>query len=280
MRKRWIQLIAGLAMVVLCISTCTTTTNAALIWEDDFDDGTFAPEWTICDNQTFHDGGYGWNGSTWDASNNYLELTEAPGDWGIISHPSDVAYGTWSFDFKDNESQVGYGRMANILFISNSFYDREDLYANGSSYFIHFDVFTTEEPHNFTLSLVKRFNNERIVIDVEGNVPVAGWHHIVVTRNTTGYFYVYHNDSLIMQGEDTDIDTSEMLWMWNAQWQMVDNFVVYDEVVDHTSTPTTTTPTSTPTTAPPPFPPLVIGLIGGISAGVVILLVIVVLRRK
>ncbi|MFW9956304.1 MAG: hypothetical protein ACFFD3_17310, partial [Candidatus Thorarchaeota archaeon] len=46
MKTRWIQLIAGLAMMVLCISTCTTTTSAAVIWQDDFNDGVL-DGWTL-----------------------------------------------------------------------------------------------------------------------------------------------------------------------------------------------------------------------------------------
>jgi len=229
MKTRWIQLIAGLAMVVLCISTCATTSNAVVIWEDwedDFDDGTYAPEWTVCDNMTFHDGDYGWGGSNWSATNNYLEkLTGAEGyNWGVISHPSNRAYGRWSFDFKANGT---------IFFISNNFYDMDDLYEDSSLYFIFFEVDAYDE--EFTIILAKRFDNVRTILDSHSHVPLAGWHHLDVTRNTTGCFSVYLDSSQIpiMEVEDTDIDTSEMFWLWFHNGDMIDNIVVDDEVLDY-----------------------------------------------
>ncbi|MGD9395703.1 MAG: hypothetical protein PVJ05_04680 [Candidatus Thorarchaeota archaeon] len=221
MKTRWIQLIAGLAMFVLCISIFTTTTDATVIWEDDFDDGNY-DGWTVCDNSTLHEGNYGWSGSTWSAANYYLQLED---DWGIISHPSDVAYGRWSFDFKANGTQMG-----NIAFISNNFYELNDtlgLYEYGQFYFINFDVDTYPE-HTFTITLNKRFDDDKTILDYHAQVPAAGWHHFDVTRNTTGCFTVYHNGSQIMQVVDTDIDTSEMFWLWWSKWQTLDNVVVDD----------------------------------------------------
>ncbi|MGD9396603.1 MAG: hypothetical protein PVJ05_09270 [Candidatus Thorarchaeota archaeon] len=262
MKTRWMQLIAGLAMVVLCISTCTTTTNAVVIWEDDFDDGTYAPEWTICDNLTsagFHNGDYGWSGSTWSATNNYLEkVTEASPGWGVISHPSNLAYGRWSFDFKANGT---------IFFISNNFYDMDDLYEDSSSYFVFFDVFSYDE--EFAIFLAKRFDNTRTILDSHYHVPIAGWYHLDLTRNMTGGFTVYLNGSQIMQVVDTDIDTSEMFWLWFHNGDMIDNVVV-DNIWDYTPT--------TPTAAPPPIPPYVWLLVG--SAAVVIVVAVVFLRRR
>ena len=46
MKTRWMHLIAGFTMFVLCISICTTTVNADLVWEDNFDDGNL-DGWTI-----------------------------------------------------------------------------------------------------------------------------------------------------------------------------------------------------------------------------------------
>ncbi|MHA2313187.1 MAG: hypothetical protein ACXADC_09070 [Candidatus Thorarchaeota archaeon] len=260
MKTRHIQLIAGLAMFVLCISTCATTTNAVVIWEDDFDDGTYAPEWTVCDNLTsagFLNGDFGWNGSTWSATNNYLEKVGWD-EWGVISHPSNIAYGTWSFDVNASGT---------IFFISNNFYDFDDLYEDLNSYFIFFEFDTYEE--QFTINLAKRIDDARTILASHSDVPVADWYHLDVTRTTTGYFSVYldHSQDPIMEVEDTDIDTSEMFWLWCYEGYMIDNIVVDNEV------PTTTTP------PPPPIDPVLLVLIVGTGVGVV-LIAVVILRRR
>ncbi|MFX1510917.1 MAG: hypothetical protein ACFFBR_11530, partial [Promethearchaeota archaeon] len=90
-------------------------------------------------------------------------------------------------------------------------------------------------------------------------VPAAGWHHIDVTRTTAGLFSVYHNDALIIQGVDTDINTSEILWLWFDTWTMIDNIVVDDAVF---------------TTLP--WVPIVIG----ISVAVVVIVVVIVFLRR
>jgi hypothetical protein len=278
MRRRWMHLIAGLAMVVLCISTCTTTTNAAVIWEDDFDDGTYAPEWTICDNLTsegFYNGAFGWNGSTWSATNNYLEKV-GHDEWGVISQPSNKAYGRWSFDFKTNGST--------IFFISNNYYDFDDFEADLNSYYITFDVDTYYD--TFSITLAKGLNDTRTILGTHYQVPVADWHHLDVTRNTTGYFSVYldRSQNPIIEEEDTDIDTSEMFWLWYYQGEMIDNIVVDDDwnytitTTTTTTTATSTSPTTTPTT-PPPLPWDLIAIGGGVAV-LVIVLVVVFSRRR
>ena len=231
MNTERMHIIAGVTMFVLCISLCPTTVNATVVWSDDFNDGTYTPEWTVCDNMTFHDGDYGWGGSNWSATNNYLEkLTGAEGyNWGVISRPSNIAYGTWSFDVKANGT---------IFFISNNFYDMDDLYEDASSYFMWFDVDTYEE--EFTIYLAKRFNDARTILDAHSKIPLTGWNHIDVTRNTTGCFTVYVDGSPIIEVEDTDIDTSEMFWLWFHNGDMIDNIVIYDEVLNIATTTTTT----------------------------------------
>ena len=131
---------------------------------------------------------------------------------------------------------------------------------------IRFEVFTLEEPHNFTLYLKKDHDGDKTIIDSVHYLPAAGWHHIDVTRNTTGWFSVYHNGSPIMEGKDTDIDTSELFWLQFEEWQMIDNVVVSDTI------------DITPTTTPPPFDWLPIGI--GVSAVVIIAVLVIILKRR
>jgi hypothetical protein len=64
-----------------------------------------------------------------------------------------------------------------------------------------------------------------------------------------------------MQGVDTDIDTSEVLWVWCATWQMIDNIVVRDDVIQI-------------------LQPWVLLIIGVVVAVVVIVIAIVFFRRR
>jgi hypothetical protein len=278
MKTRWIQLIAGLAMVVLCISTCATTSNAAVIWEDDFDDGNF-DGWTICNNTAVNPA------SNWSAVNNYLRIEQK--DSGTISYPSNVAYGTWSFDFKANETEVTIGRGFAIAFISNDINNLTEvvLTDDWSCYWVDFRAVDTSEGVKFALRCSKWHDGVHSAIDAEYDeyFPFSGWHHINVSRNTTGYFSVYLNGSLVLQGVDTELSTSELFAVSLGDWNMIDNVVIDDEPIplpDQTTptSPTTTTPTTT--TPPPPPLPVELILIAGGAAVVVIVLVIAFLRRR
>ncbi len=79
-----------------------------------------------------------------------------------------------------------------------------------------------------------------------------------MTRTTAGLFSVYHDGSLMVQGTDTDITTSEMLWLWFAYESIIDNIVVDDA---------------------PPLDWLLIAVVGG-SAVVIIAVAVVFLRRR
>ncbi|MHA1939427.1 MAG: hypothetical protein ACXABV_09940 [Candidatus Thorarchaeota archaeon] len=266
MKTRWMHLIAGFTMFALCISVCTTTSNAAVVWEDNFDDGNY-DGWAICNNTAVNPA------SNWSAVNNYLRLEQK--DSGTISHPSDIAYGTWSFDFKANETEVTIGRGFAIAFISNDINNVTDVVITDdwSCYWIDFRAVNTSEGFRFALRCSKWHDGIHWVIDAEYDeyFPFSGWHHIDVSRNTTGYFSVYLNGSLVLQGVDTELTTSELFVVSLSDWNMIDNVAV-DEPI--TTTTTTTTPTTPP---PPPWDPIAIGV--GVAA-VVIVLAIVLLRRR
>ncbi|MFW9845902.1 MAG: hypothetical protein ACFFD6_04090 [Candidatus Thorarchaeota archaeon] len=270
MKTKWMNLIAGFATFVLCISTCTTTANAEVIWDDNFNDGNY-DGWTICDNAALaaQFAAYGFTESQWSAADNYLKLDQE--GWGIISHPSNIAYGTWSFDIKVNETLVDSNTEFLIDFISNDLVLTTDDWDAGSRYNIHFDVMSTAE--TMALELRKFYDGDLTTIETYGShVPVAGWHRINITRAEAGLFSIYHNDAEIMHVVDTDIDTSELLWLWFKDGIMIDNIVVNDEVLI-TNTPTTTPP------PPPPFDPTLLVVIGG-TAVVAIVLAIVFLKRR
>ena len=102
MKTRWIQLIAGLAMFVLCISTCTTTTNAAVFWSEDFESG--LGDWTIfayenSSTQVTKEGNFSDTGGV---------MTVLDDDINVARHDSTVNVGTWSFDIFVQDEGDGY----------------------------------------------------------------------------------------------------------------------------------------------------------------------------
>ncbi|MHA1904927.1 MAG: hypothetical protein ACW977_13265 [Candidatus Thorarchaeota archaeon] len=247
----------AITVLLLSLIIAPLSGRAATVWSDDFNDGNY-DGWTIPENSRVYDGDYGWNGSDWTAANQYLQLDQR--EFGIISHPSNVAYGTWSFDFRINETLSAHGVMGNFAFISNNIHDLDNI-TEGSWYFIHF-----EDPTgvSFYISLRKYTNDVLTEYTNTTPIPVAGWHHIDVTRNTTGWFSVYHDYSLIIQELDTQIDTSEMFVLWVERGLMIDNIVVDNEVI--------------PITPPQPVDWLPIGI--GVSAVVIVLVLVIFLKRR
>jgi hypothetical protein len=100
-------------------------------------------------------------------------------------------------------------------------------------------------------------------IDEYYPMTLTDWHHIEVTRNTTGFFSVYLNDTLIMEGGDTELDTSEVFAFSGDYGPMIDNIVVRDDI---------------PITTPPPFDWLLVGV--GVSAVVVVVVLVVIIKRR
>ena len=234
------------------------------MWEDNFNASNY-DGWTICENPNVN------SGSNWSAANNYLQLDQTTWsdfweiNWGLISHPSNIAYGTWSFDFKANESLVVSEKDTtvperivqsfSIAFISNDITNLDDI-NDWTCYWVHFKA--QSGGNSFVIYLRK---NLMTVIDAtDTNVPVAGWHHIDVTRTTEGLFSVYHNDSLIMQGVDTEIDTSELFVFVAQNGAMFDNIVVDDEIL------------ITPPVYIPPMT-MILLVVGGVAIVVIVLVV-------
>ncbi|MFX0078145.1 MAG: hypothetical protein ACFE8O_02810 [Candidatus Hermodarchaeota archaeon] len=259
--------LVGLGIVfLLCWLGCSPPTcRSAEVWTDDFNDLTFVPEWTIVVNTRVHYGSFGWSGSVWSAANGYLQMLPSPDtQWGLIGLCSNAANGTWSFDIQFNLTQVDPGVFANVQFMSNNLFNLN--HENELNTTLIQFLTSGPEPYNeIRLRLQKGINNVGYTIDenVTG-VPAAGWHHIDVTRNTTGSYLVYLNGSLHLQGEDQDINTSEMFFLWFSTWQMIDNIVLPDVPVQC-----------------PGFDPFILILIvAGVTVAVIVIVIVVILLRR
>jgi hypothetical protein len=259
MKTRWIQLIAGLAMVVLCISTCTTTTNADVIWEDDFSDPNL-PGWSFygyasITNYTKTEGNF-------SAADGTLKVLDD--DVNVARHDSTTSVGTWSFDMFVPDDGTG---TVYLEFMSNGW----DHYYHPNSSVLVVGAKIYENRFNvWDLTGASHNPHESIPMD-----SLQGWHHINVSRNSDNRILVYLNGTLEADFVCHHVTSSTYLQLWceNAKGAAIDNLVVTDEV------PITTTPTPTPTTPPPTLPWELIAIGGGVVV-VVIVLAIVCLRRR
>ena len=198
-----------LIVLSLLFSTFSTVevVKGAVVWSDDFNDGDYVG-WNIV---------YG----VFSANENMLQSQVAQ---SCINHPSSVIVGTWSFDFLfsgqlSSGANIGFaceevvlypitgyvlkvGRSAFELVVWNQSYD----WIIGSFY----------PPHH-----------------------IVGHQHIEVTRDTTGLFRVYINNSLCIEAVDTTISTSNYFHFFCGPNEALDNISVSDTI---DVTPTTTGP--------------------------------------
>ena len=113
MKTRWMHVIAGLTMFVLCISVCTTTTNAAEVWSDDFHDPNL-PGWTFFGHE--NDTSHVEIGGNFSAASGMLTVLDD--DFNVARQNSSTNVGTWSFDMFVPDDDDGHGFIG-VDFMSN-----------------------------------------------------------------------------------------------------------------------------------------------------------------
>jgi hypothetical protein len=263
MKTRWIQLIAGLAMMVLCISTCITTTNAAVMWEDDFSDPNL-PGWTLygydnSSSQVMIDGDF-------SAISGVLEVLDD--DVNIARIDSTVNVGSWIFDMYVPD---GYYGAFYVQFLSNGTVSWAGATNNShvSAGFFQ-DRFIVWREWGTSGSIIRDG-----IMDT-----VLGWHHIKVNRTSEGHFEVCINGTLRASFDYTGITSSAYLQIYsnNATGCAIDNLIVSDDPGYTIPTPTTT-PTDG-TTPPPDGVMTTMLIIAGIGIAVVVIVLAIVFSRR
>lgn len=265
MKTRWIQLIAGLAMMVLCISTCATTSNAAVVWSEDFEEGPL-DDWTL----------YGYtdyiNETEWVKTEGNFSVADGTlkvldDEVNIARHDSDVTVGTWSFDmYIPNDDYAAIY----VEIMSNGTYE---YFGATNESFVAVGYWNDPDPGNAKFIVWEWVGDDweifsNIILD-----PLEGWHHIDVTRTSGGYFEFHFDGVLPTQAippanfTNNDVTSSTYLQFYcqNGSGAAIDNLVVRDDII----------PITPP---PPPIPPYVWLAVGGTA--VVIVLAIVLLRRR
>ncbi len=253
---------AGFLIGLVFVFTLIPQSAAAVVWEDNFDDGNY-DGWTIADGN-------------WNVENGYLVADLTSKIRCEIWHPSSQVVGTWSFDvFAGPE-----GGFVDICFMQNgtesytvSIRQSSDPVEAG----IYFEVGSLALAHYELIGFEET------------------WTHYDITRNSTGGFHVYLNatssiEEPIIEVVNMVYSSSERLLLVNHNYDgsRFDNITVNDEILitppePTTPTPTTTSPTDTTpttTTGGSTLPLDMTLLIAGAGVAVVVIVAAVVFMRR
>ena len=257
MKRKTSYITAGLALVLLCLSQVTSSTSAAGTWEDNFEG---PPEgWTF----------FGWSNATPQYEIIEGNFTTADGtlkvrddDINIARHSSTVTVGNWSFDLFIPEDYGATGEVY-VWFMSNGSRPATEFPLRCFMIGAWFpdDRFYVIEWYDSLYAIHSQIDVDDIPAD-----SISGWHHIDVSRNSTGYFEVYFNGTFVDDFVGISVTSSTYLEFLcnNATGAAIDNIVVSiplenggDGVID--------------------WPPIIIGVVVAVA---VIALVVVFLRRR
>jgi hypothetical protein len=263
MKTRWIQLIAGLAIVVLCISVCTTTANAAEVWSEYFEGE--IEDWTI---YGYIYGGLGYDPVPTEGNFSYASgmLVALDDDVNIARHDSPTSVGTWIFDMFVPDDDDGHGHVY-VEFLSNG----SSFIEFGNASFVSVGAYFDDNEFVLWSIVGSSYSVYKHITDI----PLQGWHRIVVSRSIEGRFLVAFNGTIVANVTRTSVTSSMYLQFIcnNATGAAIDNIVVEEPI------PTTTT--STPTTGGNggiDWPLIAIG--GGVAAVVIIVVLVIILKRR
>jgi hypothetical protein len=261
MNTRWINVVAGITMFVLCISVCTTTSSASTVWEDNFDDGNY-DGWTIrgyenATSQVLIEGNFS---ATSD------KLTVLDDDINVARHDSPTSVGTWSFDMFVPADVDGHG-VIDVMFMSNG--SRPIAFA---SMFVSVEAYYDQN----RFDIWEMRGADGVLFDT-WSPGLPGWHHIDVSRSDNGRFRVWFNGTIRSDFVSNDVTSSTYFEFFcaNASGAAIDNIVVDDD--PEKIAPLTTTNGGT---TPPAQIPWDLIAIGSGVAVVVIVVAIVCLKRR
>lgn len=189
---------------------------SAIVWSDDFEDEDISdwqlfavdrdlPEPLLPGNSTAEGG----------------VLRHLGVEWAYAGHNSSVAFGSWSFDV-DIQDNVDDEFL--VLFMSEIWnYDWPERNTAGEAYGIAFYL----SPTSVEIDLVKTSHDTGHLFLDEYMAPgLVGWNSFIVTRESSGQFYVYMNQELILKGKNLQHTTSERFYFIGSGGPAIDNVTV------------------------------------------------------
>ena len=232
--------------VLLCVCNALGGFQAvegqAPVWSDNFDDGTYEPEWTAIEG-------------TFTVIQN--RLWSYMGRYCWISHASAVAEGEWRFDLSVSTAYI------RVSFIA-----------------LDTDMFGTDNyrPNNGScIQFSANESNVRLYRYSDGTATLMGWYsdtnlqhqeqQVIVTRDSAGVFNLFVNGVHKFEAQVTQHSTS-LYFLVLLRYGYIDNIEVYDQVL--TQPPDGGNGNGT---APPPIPgfpavAIAVGIVSALTIGV------------
>ncbi|MHA2250731.1 MAG: hypothetical protein ACXAD7_10225 [Candidatus Kariarchaeaceae archaeon] len=217
----------------------------AIIWSDDFNDGDY-DGWTISGHYFPLVGS--WRDTTGEVSveSKVLRIagTKVFRNMTFATHASTQVYGSWSFDL-DLKSVYGSSNHTHVYFIdARPVEDIPDFGPSFCCYDIAVISYPSDDPPDYAKEandlspaffLIKRPGVK--IMDYYQVDAIAGWYHFDITRDESGEFKVYINNTLRMQATDNTWQISRSFYFGaEAGTGMgIDNVVVRDDIINPTN---------------------------------------------
>jgi len=277
-----IYLVFLLLLTVSPLFNVAMPVSGAAVWSDDFNDGNY-DGWIIegllaplDDDWTYHTDGEA------EIVNNELRFTgpQIFRNDTVAVHESSVAYGNWSIDVNvgpiynsSNHTHVYFIDPRPVEDVPNmgTGFKGYDIMIYPAPWTIEVPDWLVSEDETAPSFLLIR----RPGIVILGSITVGeinGLQHIEITRDETGRFKVYINDTLRIEAVDNTWKTSQSFYLISESGIGFDNVIVRDDVIP-TNEPTTTTP-------PPGIPGELLVILIVAPVALVLALVIIAKRRK
>jgi hypothetical protein len=219
------------------------------VWSDNFNDGTYAPEWTVIEG-------------TYSAAS--LRLECGTDIWNWIYRDSAVAEGEWQFDIL----VVAGARVAFMaLDTSGVGADRPN-----DGYYLEFSA----SDQYVRLYRSVGGSETRIAGYTDANLAYE-LQQVYVTLDSSGTLNVWVNDVHQMTGQSTHHDTSAYFLVLITEEGYIDNIRVYDEII-HTTTNDGENGNGDGELMPLPIE--LLALAGGLIAVIIIIAVVVIVVRR
>ncbi len=277
MKIRRMHFIAVVIILVLCISVCTTTTSAAVVWSDNFDDG--LDDWTIFahsnpGNLTKIEGNFT------DADDTLKVLDD---DLNYAWHNSTVNVGTWSFDMYIPDVADDFG----VIYVY--------IMSNGSrpipmypSDFIAVGAWKPSSAPAWSFIVWSMHGLDHPIHASFVNDPMQGWHHIEISRTNEGHFCIWINGTAEAHFTYNAVTTSTYLefYCYSTAGAAIDNLTVDDIPkpcsFEHTTTTTTTTTATTTSTdgMTDDGDMTTLLIVTGVGIAVVVIVLVVFVKRR
>ncbi|TRO54701.1 hypothetical protein E2P64_08625 [Candidatus Bathyarchaeota archaeon] len=220
-----------------------------LVWSDNFNDGTYEPEWTVSEGSF---------------STTTLRMESGTDVWNYASRTSTVAEGEWHFTVCI-DSTAG----ACVAFMVTSI-GGEGVSYPSTGYLVMFN------PNDGWIRLYRHQSGRHSMGSYSVTISMGTVFDVIVTRDSSGNFNVLIDGIQRISAQSTHFDTSSYFAIKFCEGGYIDDIEVYDEIFSvngTTTTPTTATDGTTNTGLRlPPLPIEVIGI--GITVVAIIILIV------